>query len=110
MQLDMIPREHVRSLPFPRLPPLLIGYAKRYVETRDDPSVIAAEQLVDGMDLDEAWCEKHLDGVELEAVDVVMDRVRSKSQRLEDFSENTITCYVKDVEEATLIRRLHGRD
>lgn len=106
----MVPKEHVLSLPFPRLPPLLTGYARRYVESHDDPSMIATEQLVDGMDLDEAWCKKHLASVESEVVDVIMDRIRSKSQRLDDFSENTVTCYVKDADEATLVRRIRGRD
>lgn len=101
--------EHVRSLPFPRLPSLLIGYARRYVESQDDPSMIAAEQLVDGMDLDEAWCKRHLNGVEPGVVDVIVDRVQTKHQRLDDFSENTVTCYVKDEEAAALIRQIYGR-
>ncbi|KAK2613105.1 hypothetical protein N8I77_000034 [Diaporthe amygdali] len=108
--LDTVPKEHVRSLPFPKLPPLLIGYARRYVESQDDPSMIATEQLVDGMDLDEAWCELHLHGVESGVVDVIMERVRTKSQRLDDFSESTVTCYVKDEDEAILVRQICGRN
>ncbi|POS73989.1 hypothetical protein DHEL01_v207612 [Diaporthe helianthi] len=100
--LDTVPEEHVRSLPFPRLPPLLIGYARRYVESQDDPSMMATEQLVDGMDLDEAWCAQHLSGVEPRVVDVIVDRVQTRHQRLDDFAENTVTCYVKDEEQAVL--------
>lgn len=72
--------------------------------------MIATEQLVDGMDIDEAWCGKHLADVEPEVVDVVLNRVRSKSQRLDYCSDNTVTCYVKDDQEATLVRRIRGRD
>ena len=72
--------------------------------------MIATEQLVDGMDLDETWCKRHLCGVEPGVVDVILDRVQTKHQRLDDFSENTVTCYVKDEVEAVLVRQTQGRD
>jgi len=37
----------------PRLAPLFEGFYRKFCNTRDDLSAIAAEQLVDGMNLDE---------------------------------------------------------
>lgn len=80
------------------------------MESQDDPSMIATEQLVDGMDLDEAWCHLHLAGVESGVVDLILERVQTKHQRLDDFSESTVTCYVKNEDEAILVRQICGRN
>lgn len=72
--------------------------------------MIAPEQPVDGMDLDEAWCQEHLAGTDSAVAALVMDRIRSKSQRLDVFRGHKITCYVKDQDEAILVRLIHGPD
>lgn len=51
----------IANLPLPRLAPLISGLGRRYLDTRDDVSMIALEQLVDGMNPDEQWVQQHLE-------------------------------------------------
>lgn len=69
-----------------------------------------AESLVDGMDLDDAWCKKHLELNRQEEFDFAMHLVRSKRGRLDYMFPDGITCYVKSASEAERIRRVPGRD
>ncbi|KAF2461591.1 hypothetical protein BDY21DRAFT_418604 [Lineolata rhizophorae] len=78
------------------------GLAKRFLDTRDDVSMIAVEQLVDGMNLAEAWVEKNLR--DSDGSDLLMQQIRGKKSRIDYFSENKITCFISDKEEAENMR------
>ncbi|KAL2145265.1 hypothetical protein VTI28DRAFT_7633 [Corynascus sepedonium] len=101
-------RDAIANLPLPQLAPLLKGLAKRYLETSDDISMIAIEQLVDGMNPDELWVQDHLDGSDPGVASLVLDLVRGKESRIDYYSENKITCFVRDEEEAEAVRLIPG--
>ncbi|KAG6001468.1 hypothetical protein E4U21_004300 [Claviceps maximensis] len=103
-------RDEMTSLPFPRLAPLLRGVARRWLDTKDDVAKIAVEQLVDGMDLDEAWMEKHLGGCDAPLLDLVRGRITSKKRRIDYFMDHKITCYIFDEEEAQRVKFIPGYD
>lgn len=106
--LDICDRSYITTFPFPRLAPFIKGLARRYLDSEDPTAMIAAEQLVDGTDLDMDWSAKHL-GADAQEVKALIERlIFDKQQRIDDFSENTITCYVLDQEEAQNIRRIPG--
>ncbi|KAG6039842.1 hypothetical protein E4U41_002020 [Claviceps citrina] len=101
-------RDDITSLRFPRLAPLLKGVARRYLDTRDDIAMIAVEQLVDGMNLDESWIEKQLPGSDAALLDLIMGRIRSKKQRIDYFMDHKITCFIFDQEEADKVQLIPG--
>ncbi|OAA47563.1 ser/Thr protein phosphatase [Metarhizium rileyi] len=100
--------EDIADLHLPRLAPLLKGLARRFLDERDDVAMIAVEQLVDGMDLDEAWVERQLEGSDAALVDLVVGLVRSKRSRIDYYMENKTTCFVYDEEEAERVRLIPG--
>ncbi|KAI0474008.1 ser/Thr protein phosphatase [Xylariaceae sp. FL0804] len=106
---DMSPHD-LANLPLPCLTPLLIGLARRYLSTRDDIAMIAVEQLIDGMNLDEAWSEKHLAGVEDAVRALINTQIGSKGSRIDYFSDNKITCFINDESEAHSLRLIPGFD
>jgi hypothetical protein len=105
---DSIPASDVSTFPIPRLSPFLMGLCQRYLKFNDDIAMIAAEQLVDGMDLDEDWCEKHLSTASLEIQQLVARLVDEKRSRLDDFSGYTVTCFVANDADAERLRRIPG--
>ncbi|CAJ2507504.1 Uu.00g086900.m01.CDS01 [Anthostomella pinea] len=106
---DMDSRD-VAHLPLPRLASLIIGLARRFLDTGDDIAMIAVEQLVDGMNLDEEWSRKHLGGV-ANAVRLLVDsQIGGKASRIDYFSDNKITCFISDQEEAQSVRLITGID
>lgn len=103
-------RDDITDLHFPRLAPLLKGLARRFLDTRDDVAMIAVEQLVDGMNLDEAWVERQLGGADATLLDLVMSQIRSKKSRIDYYMDNQITCFISDQEEAEKVRLIPGFD
>jgi hypothetical protein len=69
--------------------------------------MIAAEQLVDGMDLDSGWCTRNL-GISVEMHQLVNGLIASKKSRIDDFSGNTVTCFIANVEEVARLRLILG--
>jgi hypothetical protein len=92
--LDIIPAEALVSIPMPSLIPFFRGLCKNYCETKEAVSAIAAEQLVDGMDLDEAWCREHMPGPDSKELAYAMTLVEGKNSRIDYFSSNTVTCFI----------------
>ena len=92
----------------PRLQPLLLGFARRYLEHKDDMARIAVEQLVDGMDVDIVWCHRHLAGADQAAASLIETLVRDKHGRIDYFCENSATCFVKDQEESERLHTIIG--
>jgi len=106
--MDLLPVVDVRRLPIPQLPPLLRGLCQRYLDSFDDVAMIAAEQLVDGMDLDEGWCERNLAFANQQVYQLASTLVAGKKSRLDHFSENSVTCFVRDPGEAARLRQIPG--
>jgi hypothetical protein len=98
----------IAALPLPRLAPLLRGLAKRYLDTQDDMAMIAVEQLVDGMNLDEAWVERNLKDSDAALLRLVMNRIHGKQSRIDYYSDNTTTCLISGPEEAESVRLIPG--
>lgn len=101
------PRD-VADLPFPRLAPLIKGLARRFLDSADDMAMVGAEQLVDGMNLDRAWLDKNIDQSDPEARDLIKGLINGKKSRLDAFNGNSITCYVKDEDEAAAVKKIPG--
>lgn len=107
--MDFIPAYELWHIPLPRLPPLFGGLCQRFLDTRDDIAMIAAEQLVDGMDLDDGWCERNFGGnSNLEVFHLAIGLVAGKHSRIDDFSENMVTCFIPNDEEARRVRQIPG--
>ncbi|KAI8710432.1 hypothetical protein NCS52_01573400 [Fusarium sp. LHS14.1] len=107
-EISHLDAEDIAALPLPRLAPLLGGLAKRYLDTQDDMAMIAVEQLVDGMNLDEAWVERNLKDSDPALLRLVMNRIHGKESRIDYYSDNTITCFISGPEEAKSVRLIPG--
>ena len=107
--LDIIPMETLVSLPMPSLLPFFRGLCRNYCETNSAVYAIAAEQLVDGMDLDEVWCRKHMPGLDSKELAYAMTLVEGKSSRIDDFSPNSVTCFIPNEVEAQRVLLIPGR-
>lgn len=108
--IDLVPADGINQLPMLRLPSLFNGLCQRFLDTQDDVSMIAAEQLVDGMDLDEGWCDRnlHLLNASPEVLNLAVRLIEGKSSRVDDFSEGAVTCFVANREEVERLRRIPG--
>jgi hypothetical protein len=70
---------------------------------------IAAEQLVDGMDLDEMWCREHMPGPDSKELAYAVTLVEGKNSRIDDFSPNSVTCFIPNKVEAQRVLLIPGR-
>ncbi|KAF3065679.1 hypothetical protein CFAM422_009598 [Trichoderma lentiforme] len=98
----------IASLHLPRLAPFLKGLAKRFIDHEDDVAMIAVEQLVDGMNLNDAWVDANLGDCQTDVLNLIRNQIRGKESRKDHFSGNKITCFVKDEAEATVIQQIAG--
>ena len=108
--LDSFLAEDLRLLSFPRLVPFFLGHCTRYCNSKAVDSAMAAEQLVDGMNLDEAWLGAQLPAMTSDEISFATKLVREKTSRMDDFSTNQITCYISDKNEAMKVLEIPGRD
>jgi hypothetical protein len=107
---DLVPASSVTSLPMPRLAPLFEGFCRKFCDTRDDLSAIAAEQLVDGMNLDEDWCSNHISPERHKELNFALKLVAGKDSRISNFTTNTVTGFIASKEEAERLHRIPGRN
>lgn len=107
--LDLFPASELSSLPIPRLPLLFTGLCRRYLESGDPISAIAAEQLVDGMDLDGNWCKTIFPAERSQELDFAFALVKGKRSRISEFSSNVVSCFIVSEEEAQRIKKIPGR-
>ncbi|KAK2858530.1 hypothetical protein FQN49_004644 [Arthroderma sp. PD_2] len=96
------------SIPVPRLATLLQGAAQRYLESKEGAMVVCVEELVDGMNLDEAWCLDHLDTRNQKVMECILDRIATKVSRISEFQPGNITCFVETEEEARTLCMIPG--
>ena len=103
--VDSYQAQEVASLPFPYFAPFFRSRCRLYVKTRDAPAAMAVEQLVDGLNLDEDWCRRHL---QLDEIDFALDRVKTKNNRIDYYSDNEVTCFIANEGVAKKVRSLPG--
>ncbi|KAM5447926.1 hypothetical protein MaudCBS49596_005723 [Microsporum audouinii] len=96
------------SVPIPRLATLLQGASQRYLESKVYAMAVCVEELVDGMNLDEAWCLDHLDTRKHRVMEFILDRIASKVSRISEFQPDNITIFVETEEEAQTLRMIPG--
>ncbi|KAM3501509.1 hypothetical protein MY10362_005504 [Beauveria mimosiformis] len=99
-----IPLEEMATLPLPRLAPFLAGLASKFILTKDDNAMIAVEQLVDGMNLDESWVDSQLADCPQAVRDMIIGQINGKQSRIDYFSDNQVTCFIRDEAEAAHVR------
>lgn len=106
--LDTFTADQIAYLPFPRFAPFFLGYVRTYTETSEATAAIAAELLVDGMNLDNQWCKAHCPISESDMLNFALRLVRGKSSRIADFSGNEVTCFISNWEEARKMAEISG--
>lgn len=106
--LDSVSADQIVALPLPQFAPFFKGLCRKYIETQEVTAAIAAELLVDGMNLDEEWCQLHFHASESDELNFALGLVDGKSSRIDDFSSNQVTCFIADQEEAQQIQRIPG--
>jgi hypothetical protein len=107
---DLVPASSIASLSMPRLAPFFEGFCLEFCDTKDDLSAIAAEQLVDGMDLDEDWCSKHISLERHKELNFALELVAGKFSRISNLTTNTVTGYIASKEEAERLQKIPGRN
>ncbi|KAK2766774.1 hypothetical protein FQN54_006088 [Arachnomyces sp. PD_36] len=102
------------TIPVPRLATLIQGLTRKHFEMErfgtDYHLAGHVEQLVDGMNLDEAWCLGHLDTSRQRDLNFVMEFVKSKRLRISQFYHHNITCFVPTKQDAEELRMIPGYD
>jgi hypothetical protein len=96
------------AIPIPRLASLFVGLCRRYLDHGDDAAMIAAEQLVDGMNLDLDWCSRNITTAGADVCELSQQLILGKTSGMDEFSGNEVTCYVADEAEAKLLRGIPG--
>lgn len=103
-----IPLEEIATLSLPRLAPFLAGLATKFILMQDDNAMIAVEQLVDGMDLDESRVYSQLTDCPQAVRDMITGLINGKQCRIDYFSDNQVTCFIRDEAEAAHVRSIVG--
>ena len=98
------------NIPVPLLGPFFAGQCRKYLELRHATFAMAAEQVVDGMDLDKAWCEQHMRDATPEELNFAFDLVAGKASRIDYFWPDKITCFIDTEEERQRILKIPGRN
>ncbi|RWQ97930.1 hypothetical protein C8Q69DRAFT_457207 [Paecilomyces variotii] len=83
--LDLVPTDEVQQLPMPYLAPFFVGLCRRFLESRDVMARIAAEQLVDGMRLDEEWAQINLSEASPEVRKLATMLISQRSSRDDEY-------------------------
>lgn len=106
--LDSMSADQIAAMPFPRFEPFFFGFCRTYTETTEVTAAMAAEILVDGMNLEEEWCEARIDASQSDSLNFALRLVRGKSSRIADFSPNEVTCFITDLQGSQRIQRIPG--
>ncbi|KAF3482876.1 uncharacterized protein GIQ15_02200 [Arthroderma uncinatum] len=96
------------AIPVPRLATLLQGVAQRYLESKESTIAACVEELVDGMNLDEAWCLDHLDTTKTKAMECILNRIATKASRIPESQPGNITRFVETEAEARTLCMIPG--
>jgi hypothetical protein len=103
---DYLSVDDIKQIPIPALPSFVQYLCVLFFSSGDEMYRIRLEQLVDGMNIDEAWCTKNL--TDEGHMQYLLNLVNSKTDRIDDFSGHLVTCYIADQELAESITRIPG--
>ena len=100
------------SIPLPRLAPFLTSLFSKFIESDYSDYNLAswAQMLIDGVDVDEEWCEKHLSRQKSAVKEYALELVTSKRDRSDYLHPDGPTCHVHSEHEAKLVRLIPGRE
>ncbi|XWW95811.1 hypothetical protein V2A60_003779 [Cordyceps javanica] len=107
-EVEELSAEEMAVLTLPRLAPFLAGLAAKFLFAKDDVAMIAVQELIDGMDLDESWVSSRLQDCEPAVRRLILQEIDGKPFRMDHFSENEVTCFIRDQEEATHVKLITG--
>lgn len=93
-----------------KLVPFFRIFCRRYCESNNPAFAMAAEALIDGMDLDASWCRMSLGATLLEELKFALKLVEGKGCHIFDPSLGEVTCHVASTEEAQRIRKIPGTE
>ena len=108
--LDVFSAEDIPRFPFPNLPAFFLGACQRYSSTQDPIFAMIAQQLVDGMDLDEQWCSCFVPSSMDKELDFALSLVIKKSEPEVGWKPDTIPRFNAEQAEALDILHIPGRD
>ncbi|KAH0545336.1 hypothetical protein FGG08_000635 [Glutinoglossum americanum] len=106
----ILDKDVLQFIPLPRLAPFLSGLIRLFNESKNYVFAMCAEQLVDGMDLDEGWCKSHLNAGFEEEYKFALKLVKGKSSRVAPMCPDFITCYISTPDEAGKVHKIPGRN
>lgn len=106
--LDSVSADQIAALPLPQFTPFFKGLCRKYIETQEATAAIAAELLVDGMDLSKEWCQLYFYASESDEFAFALRLIIGKSSRIDDFSSNQVTCFIAEQGEAQRIQKTPG--
>ncbi|EEH39148.1 hypothetical protein PAAG_01610 [Paracoccidioides lutzii Pb01] len=107
--LDSVAADQVATLPLPRFAPFFTGFCRMYIKKQEATAAIAAEMLVDGLDIDEAWCRKRLSAPEYVAeLKFALGLAEWNWSRISDFTPNEVTYFIVNRQEAQRVRQMPG--
>ncbi|WEW54790.1 hypothetical protein PRK78_000215 [Emydomyces testavorans] len=107
---DFISPSDILSLPLPRLGPFFSGFCRRYCRSGDLMAAIAAEQLADGMDLDEDWYRSHIPLPWSEESQFALSLVAGKAERVSDLLTPAVARQMSHQHVGWEVKSILGRD
>ena len=108
--LDCVPLYELKYFRVPCLAQMFLGLCRRFVERGDTIGAIGMEQLIDGMDIDLQWLATCLPGIQEHDIALARSFIMGKQSRIDDISFNQVTSFIRDKEEARMVRNIPGRD
>lgn len=104
--LEYLSVRDMKWIPIPSLASFVQYLCRLHFNLGDEMPRIRLEQLVDGMNINEEWCEKSLS--EKAHVQYLLNLVNSKGDRIDDFSGKLVTCIIADQTTAECVTRIPG--
>lgn len=106
--VDLVSEDEINHLPVPYLAPYFIGLCRRFFESNDDMARIAAEQLVDGMKLDEEWLQSNLSNATTEVQQLATMLVDERSSSNDEFLDIEAPFFAAESGDQEEIRYIPG--
>lgn len=85
----------------------MVGLCQGYLDTKNVAEMVEIQHLVDGMDLDEGWCDRNLNHANPGVLAIVSGLIAGKASRINPPTDNIVTCSVPN-EDAVKVRRIPG--
>jgi hypothetical protein len=106
--LEYLSVRDIKCIPIPSLTSFIQYLCRLHFNLGDEMPRIRLEQLVDGMNIDEEWCQENSFREGTCAIQYLLNLVNSKGDRVDDFSEKLVTCNIADQKAAECVTRIPG--